>query len=307
MDGAQAAGADGVQLQFFSTDDLVTPDNDIHGLLKRIELNGDQWRDVYAHARQSGLDVWACTFDLPSLALAGMLGVDGIKLNSSDLSNPAMLRATAELGVPFTLGCGASTMDEIAQALETVGEAGARVILMHGVQNFPTSLDSANLRRISLLRSLFEPCVGYADHTDASLPEARAIDLTALGLGACFLEKHITLDRSEKGVDYQAALEPREFKDFVALIRGVESALGDGALRPLTDSDRQYREFQKKSIVAARDLEPGDELTDEAVRFLRTGGTPGLPPARFPELRGRRLARPVSAMSPLSMEHLASA
>ncbi|MBG0791122.1 MAG: N-acetylneuraminate synthase family protein [Desulfovibrionaceae bacterium] len=306
IDAAKAAKADGVQLQFFCTDELVTPNNKIHSLLKRIELDREQWRDIHAHARQSGLDVWACTFDLPSVALAGELGVDGIKLNSSDLASPDMIRAVSALGIPFTLGTGASTLEEIAQALDVAREAGGEdIVLMHGVQNFPTALKDANLKRIKLLRSLFPNCVGYADHTDASLPEAKVIDLTALGMGACLLEKHITLDRSEKGVDYQAALEPQELKEYVAAVRGVETGLGSDALRPLTESDKQYRKFQKKSIVAARDLTAGQAITGDTVRFLRTGGTPAIPPSRFSELDGRILKEGVSAMTPIKMEHLA--
>lgn len=306
VDAAKGAGADGVQLQFYSTDDLVTPSNDIYSLLKRIELDREAWADVHAHARESGLHVWACTFDLPSVALAGQLGVDAIKLNSSDLSNPDMLQAVAGLGVPFTLGCGASTMDEIALGLETARAAGGTdIVLMHGVQNFPTPLEDANLRRITQLKSLFGDPVGYADHTDATLPAARYIDLAALGLGARLLEKHITLSRAEKGVDYQAALEPGELAEYVTLMREVDGAMGANELKPLTTSDKRYRTFQKKSVVACRDLAAGHVLTGGDVRFLRTGAAPELPPSRLPELLGRALNKNVTALTPLRHEDLA--
>ncbi len=306
IDAAREAGADGVQLQFFHTEALVTPNNPIHETLLRIQLGHDAWGRIHEHARQSGLDVWACVFDPPSVELARDLGVDGVKLNSSDLSNPVMLHAAASLGATLTLGCGASTLEEIAQALDVLTQAGATdVILMHGVQNFPTPLEDANLRRIALLRSAFCMNVGYADHTDASDPAAQYVDLTALGYGACLLEKHFTLDRSEKRTDYQAALEPDELMRYVALIRLVEKALGSETVRPLTESDRNYRKFQKKSIVAAIDLPAGRTLREEDVRFLRTGGEPGLPPTMLPELLGRAILADIPAMTPLRLEDLA--
>jgi sialic acid synthase SpsE len=292
VDAALAAGADGVQLQFFRTAELVTPGNPIHELLSRIEFDDEEWADIHAHARASGLHVWACTFDPPSVELALRLGVDAIKLNSSDLSNPG------------GLGRVASTMDEVAHGLAVARAAGGlgRVVLMHGVQNFPTPVADAHIRRMGLLRANFGLPVGYADHTDAENPAARVLDLAALGLGACLLEKHITLDRAEKGVDHQAALEPEEFRAWVARMREAEAALGAGELAPLTEADERYRSFQKKSVVAARDLAAGAVLAEADVRFLRTGERPELSPGDLPRLLGRRLARAVPALAALRPE-----
>ena len=295
VEAAATTGADAVQLQFFSKDHQVTPDHPAFSTLQRIAFSRAQWEPVVAAARATGLDVLACTFDVPSARLALEFRVDGIKLNSSDLSNPDLLDLVAASGVPFTLGTGASTVEEICAAvLAAERHAPLHMVLMHGVQNFPTSIADAHIRRVGLLQRIFDYPVGYADHTDGSMPESPLMDLLALGAGACVLEKHYTMSRAEKGVDYQAALEPAEFARYVQLVRTAETALGPTRFKPLSESDRSYRQFQKKSIVAARDLAAGEILTREMVEYMRTSGDPGLPPTAWPELAGRPLGAPVA-------------
>jgi len=306
VDAAARAGADAIQLQIFARDQQMPPHHDLYGLLGRLELTRAEWEDIYRHARASGLDVFVFTYDLPSLQLALDLGVDGIKLSSADLSNPELIEAAARSGRPFTLGTGASTLDEIADALHLIAAAGGRdVILMHGVQNFPTALEDANIARLRLLQRVFGLPTGYQDHTAADLPIARHLDLLALGLGACVIEKHITRDRGEKGTDYQAALEPAEFAEFVQLFRDAARALGDDEIHPLNESDRKYRDFQKRSIFTARDLPAGEPLQRADVRYLRAGKTGGLTPDVFASLAGKKTRHSIPAFQMLTVGDLA--
>jgi sialic acid synthase SpsE len=301
IDSAVDASADAVQLQFFSPDDLVTPDHDVYSLLHRICFNAKEWREIHEYALKRGIHVFACTYDEPSVKLAIELGVDGIKLNSSDLSNPTLLKLVARSGIPFTLGTGASTFEEIAQAVDTsLSFGGDQLIIMHGVQNFPTAIENAHVAKINLLRNVFPFPVGYQDHTDASHPFSKVIDLIAIGAGACVIEKHITLDRSEKGTDYQAALEPKEFRKFVLQIRLASKAFGLSTLQPLSESDLNYRRFQKKSIVAKRELEAGHIITGKDVLFLRASRN-GLSPSEMYRIEGRPVSRTISAFEPITL------
>jgi sialic acid synthase SpsE len=303
IESAVSAKADAIQLQFFSRKDLVTPDHDTYELLGRLQFSQRRWREIYGYARQGSIHVFACTYDLPSARLAIQLGVDGIKLNASDLSNPDLLKVVAESGIPFTLGTGASTVEEIAEAVKTSAlHGGHQMILMHGIQNFPTAIEDAHVNKVSMLSSLFPFPVGYQDHTDAAEPMSRVVDLLAIGSGACVIEKHITLDRSEKGTDYQAALEPDEFREFVKMLRVAERAMGPRTIKRLTKSDRQYRQFQKKTIVAIKDKRPGDTLQRKDIAFLRTKKG-GLPPTEIDRILGKTLVRSVNRHEPLSMTH----
>ncbi len=290
---AAQAGADAVQLQFLSARDLVVPGHSVADVLNKIEFTAEQWREVFDYGRSLDIDVWACTYDVPSVKLAIELGVDGIKLNSSDLSNPEVLRGVAASGIPFTLGTGASTMEEIARALRICAEENARdIVLMYGVQNFPTLISNLNIARLGLLSDVFGMPVGYADHTDADLPFAGMVDLLAVGQGACLLEKHICMDRVTTETDFQAALEPHEYEQYVDTVKTGWQAFGSREIREFSESDINYRRFQKKSVVAARNLTAGTTIDRNSVLFIRAVEE-GIAPAQFNLVDGKTLKQDV--------------
>ena len=125
--------------------------------------------------------------------------------------------------------------------------------------------------------------VGYSDHTEG--PE---VALAAVALGACVLEKHVTLDRSMPGPDHRASLEPEELAALVRAVRRVEAALGDGVKAP-TAAERRNAAVVRRSLAAAADLPAGAELTREMLTALRPGT--GISPARIDEVVGRHLRR----------------
>lgn len=289
IEAASEAGADAIQFEVLDPDDNIVPGRDGYFVIKRLYFPPETWKYLFDHARTLGLAIFSFAYDMNSLKLALQLGTDGIKLNSSDLLNVDMLRGCAESRLPFTLGTGGSTLDEVGEALSFVLDHGGRkVVLMQGVQNFPTKTEYARVHRMRILREAFGTLVGYADHTDAQTELSKVIDLAALGMGAVVLEKHITMDRSEKGVDHESALEPDEFTTYVKLIKEAEKALGPPRATGLIDADRRYRLFQKKSIVAARDLPEGRIIGREDVRFLRDMNEVGMPPTRVDEVIGKR-------------------
>lgn len=289
---ASEAAVDAVQLQFFQTPANMVRHHRLRPLLEKIEFSAEQWADLVAASRKHGLPVFACAYDRPSLELALELGVDGIKFNSADLGNREMLELAAESGTFFTLGTGASRLEEIGQALSLVlGCGGNRLVLMHGMQAFPTRIEKANIRRIGVLKSSFGALTGYADHTDGDSPFAGEIDLVALGAGACVLEKHFTLDRATKGIDYQAALNPDQLVAYVSRVRDGVEALGDGRPVAFDEDDKRYRQFQKKRIVAARTLGRGTVLTRSDVDLLRTEDGEGMEAAELEYVIGKSLLR----------------
>lgn len=305
VDAAVEAGADAVQLQFFRSEETVTPHHEVFGVLQKIEFSKENWTKIFNHARSKGIHVFVCTYDVPSVQFAVDLKADGIKLNSADLSNPEVVIAVAKSGIPFTLGTGASTLDEISTGVRMAKENGAKdIILMHGVQNFPTKTEDLNILRVELLRDVFELPVGYHDHTEGEDPFAQVVDLIAVGLGASVIEKHITLSRAEKGIDYQAALEPSEFKAFVERIKRAYVALGSKEIKPFTESELRYRKFQKKSIVASRALKAGEVISRDMVSFIRNTD-PGMAPRYFQDLvNGKTLIRDVEQFENISEDIL---
>ncbi|MEQ8907579.1 MAG: N-acetylneuraminate synthase family protein [Vicingaceae bacterium] len=304
VDASAEAGANATQFQIFDMEHVVTPKNDIYETLANITFTKEQWKELEERARKKGLDVFVCTYDVPSVELAKYLNADGIKLNSADLSNPDVIKAVSESGIPFTLGTGASTLEEIYSGLQNCASHGAnKVVLMHGVQNFPTQIDDLNISRLSLLKDVFGLPVGYQDHVDGENPFGKVVDLIAIGIGVQVLEKHITIDRSEKGLDYQAALEPKEFKAYCELVKKGYAAFGNKQPKPFTPSELKYRKFQKKSIVAMQNLKVGDVISRDKVHFSRNN-EPGIPPNRFSEIEGMKVVNPIDAFDNINPSDL---
>lgn len=270
IDSAYEAKADAIQFELLEPDENVIPGKKINELLKTLYFTPQEWKELFSYAKDKNLDIFSFAYDYPSLKLALELKTDAIKLNSSDLMNIEMLKLSSKSNLPFTVGTGGSTFEEISEAVAYIKLCGGKkAILMQGVQNFPTKMEYARISRMKSLKESFKSLVGYADHMDADTKISKTIDLVALGMGAKVLEKHITLDRSEKGVDYQSALEPAEFKEYVALIRDAEVAMGTSEITPLIEPDIEYRIFQKKCIVAACNIEIGDIITRDKIKFLR--------------------------------------
>lgn len=295
IDVAASSAADAVQLQFFHAPANMVKQHKIYPLLEKIEFTKDQWADLVDYGRKSKIDVFACAYDMPSLKLAIDLKVDGIKFNSADLNNFEMVEVVAGSNIPFTLGTGASRMDEIGQAITVALAAGSnKFVLMHGMQSFPTSIESANLRRIKSLAASFDALVGYADHTDGENVFASNIDLVALGMGACVFEKHYTLNRALKGTDYQAALNPDELASYVKNIHQGHISMGSAITKPFNADEIRYRTFQKKRLVAAKNLPVGHVLTRQDIVLLRAEETDGLAAAYLASVIGKKLIKPVN-------------
>lgn len=294
IDAAINAGADAIQLQFFVADETVTPLHEAYQVINEIEFSPKEWKSLVNYCRKSNISVFACTYDVPSVQLAIETKCDAIKLNSSDLSNPEVLLAVAESKLPITLGTGASKLNEIKTGLKFLSEHGSdKIILMYGVQNFPTEIQDLNILRLDLIKDYFPNIpVGYADHTSGNDIFSQYVDMIAIGKGVCVLEKHITLDRSKKGIDFEAALEPKEFQSYVKRVKKSFKALGLKEYDEFSASDLKYRKFQKKSIVANREINKGEIIDSGCVSFVRNK-LPGLAPNLMDLLSGKKAKKKI--------------
>lgn len=280
--GASSADADLIQLQIFRADEQVSSSHPNYKLLQSLELTDCEWSDAFGYAHTTGRDIMAFVYDLPSVRLALSLNPCALKLNSSDLLNAAMLKACAKSKLPLFLGTGASKIEEIIEALSFLQDNGCnKVILMHGVQDFPTCLSDSRISRIRLLKDIFDLPVGYGDHTDSSLQIAPFADFLALGQGVSCLEKHITIDRDLKKTDYQAALNPDQWKFYASNIRAGWSSLSDTCPLDLSAADIRYRQFQKKYAVLRHDISKGSRIELSDVKLLRTSCSDGISGLQF--------------------------
>ncbi len=297
IDGAGTAGADGIQFQVWQARDIMVPHHPAFEQLNKLEMTRAQWSGLASYVRSNYplMEIVACVYDRKSVDFCQEIDVDAFKLHSADLSNPHMIRHVAQTGKRIDLSVGASTLDEIQQAIEWIRETSdTEIWLMYGYQSFPTPTDAIHLDFMMKLRELFERPVGYQDHSDANSDAAFWLPAAAVGMGVDILEKHITHDRSKKGADHEAALNPEEFQRFVSMVREIEAAKGLSIPRPFSEKELDYRKYSKKSIVAARDLAKGTRVRHEDLLFMRAEDL-GLPPDQAHRILDKTLKRDVSA------------
>jgi sialic acid synthase SpsE len=297
IDAAGRAGADAIQFQIWILSELMVPHHPDYERVATIELSQEEWASLtnYVRDRYPAMQIIACVGDRPSVDFCERVGMDAYKLHSADLSNPYMVEYVASTGRRIDLSVGASAVDEITTAIDWIkSTSDSTVYLMYGYQNFPTAVDEVHLRYMLKLKQLFELPVGYQDHSDAETEAAFWLPAAALGMGVDILEKHITHDRSFKGIDHEAALNPDEFALFVDMVRVIEGAMGISTPKPFTAEERKYRKYAKKSLVAGRDLKAGTRLVRDDLRFMRAEDL-GLPPDQAQRLIGRVLRRDVAA------------
>ncbi len=312
VEAAAKAGADAVKFQTFSADRLATegaPKADYQRqgaeetqsqreMLRRLELSAGAHRSLIDACRRHGIEFLSSPFDEESADLLDSLNVPAFKIASGELTNLPFLAHVARKGRPIILSTGMSTLDEVRAAVRTIQEEGNKTVaLLQCVSCYPADPADVNLRAMATMEKAFEVPVGYSDHT-----RENEVALAAVALGACILEKHLTLDRSLPGPDHLASTEPREFAELIRGVRAVESALGSGEKRPAA-AESAVAAVARKSLVAVRDIPAGSAITAEMIVAKRPGT--GLSPSLRDRVVGRRATRDIPAGALLREDMLA--
>jgi len=271
---AAEAGASAVKFQVFEAAELAVPSFPYFGLYEKLGMPDSAWDDLIDLSHSLGLTVYCDVFGLASAERMYRLGADGFMIHAADISNTKLLAWAAASGRPILLSGGGSTWMEISDAVEYLQAKGAQsVSLMHGFQSFPTPLPSAYLHRIILLRKNTGVPVGFASHLAGDDPMAVTLPAWAVAAGADLIEVHLTLDRSQKGLDYFSSLEPAQFADMVRLVRACEQALGPRSMT-LSQEEIRYRQLHRKYLVSTMDIQEGDALTSENTGLRRVKDPP---------------------------------
>jgi N,N'-diacetyllegionaminate synthase len=308
---AAACGADAVKFQTFRAEALVTAgarkaayqQRGAAGqtqleMLKALELGQEAFAELKRVSEELGLVFLSTPFDPDSARLLANLGVAAFKVPSGEVTNHPFLAQIAGFGVPVLMSTGMSELAEVVDAVAVLRANGdPPLALLHCVSAYPAPPDQYNLRAMDSLRSRLGVPVGLSDHT-----LGWEVALAAAARGADVIEKHLTLDRTMAGPDHAASLEPPQFAEMVGQLRVVQSALGDGEKRP-APCERDVMEVARKSVVAVRDLAAGEHFGPDDLTVKRPGT--GIPPRHLADIVGRRLARPVTADTPIAWDDLA--
>lgn len=300
IDAAADAGADAVKFQNYRTEDFVSDRSLTHeyenggrvvresqyDMFKRYELRRESLRVLSDHCRARRMTFFSTPSSEEGIADLLAVAVPLLKNGSDYLTNLPLIRAMARTGLPTVLSTGMATVDEIRDAVDAFRGAGnEQLIVLHCTSTYPAPDEDVNLRKISTLAATFRSLVGLSDH---SFGTTAAIG--AVAMGACFIEKHFTLDKNLPGPDHRFSSDPAEFTQLVRGVRVVERQLGNDRIGP-APSEIESRADYRLSCVAARDLAAGHVLQQGDVAFRRPGT--GLPPKSLDQIVGRKLGSPV--------------
>ena len=306
IDAAKSAQADAIQFEIFDPDTCCIPGTDENLELHDANFTLVQWEKLLNYAKKKKIIRSVFAYDLKSLKFAVEKKVEMIKFNSSDLLNIDMLNFISKTNLPLSLGTGSSTIDEIQSAINFLYKKNKKmkIIIMHGVQNFPTSPKNERANKLDILKKRFNCHVGYANHTAGGSLFSTFVDVIAVGKNISVLEKHITLDRSKKEYDYFSSLEPKEFKQYVKNVRFSEIVNSNNFDFNLTKSDKKYRIFQKKSIVASKDIYKNEKFSEKNLIFIRNMKKEGLSPINFNKIKGKKAKKMIKKFDVIETNHI---
>jgi len=305
---AKDAGADAVKLQTYTADTMTIasdrPEFRIEGSIwhgrNLHELYGEaytpwEWQPRLKQvANDLGLDLFSTPFDATAVDFLEQMNVPAHKLASFELVDLPLIQKMSRTGKPLIISTGMATIEEIEEATRTAREAGAaQIALLKCTSAYPALPEEMNLRTIPELSRRFDVPVGLSDHSmDTAVPVA------AVALGACILEKHLALSRSEPGPDTAFSLEPQEFKSMVEAVRVAEKALGTIHFG-VGEKEAGSRVF-RRSLFVVKDVGSGEVFTSENLRSIRPGH--GLHTRHLPEVLGRRAAHDIARGTPLNWD-----
>lgn len=255
-------------------------------VLKECELSENSFIQLKNYAEQKKIEFLCTPFDIKSVLFLEQLGVKAYKIASADLTNVELIKVIIAKKKPIILSTGMSFWQEIQKTVQLLKEKNASFALLHCRSSYPVWPREVNLKMINRLKQFGHP-VGYSGH-DIGI----TIPLIAASMGACIIEKHITLDKHMRGPDHKISLEPHELKRLVRDIKVADQAMGTNS-RFLLRGEILNRELFGKSLIASRNIQKGEIITAEMIAVKGPGK--GLAPNNMESLVGKRSNRSLDA------------
>ncbi|MFH0923774.1 MAG: pseudaminic acid synthase [Candidatus Falkowbacteria bacterium] len=307
IDAAADAGVDAVKLQTY-TADTITIDCDkepfqvkvndawkgqtLHSLYQKAYTPWDWQPKLKKYGESKGLVVFSTPFDNTAVDFLEKMNVALYKVASFEVVDIPLLKKIGQTKKPVIMSRGMSSAEELELAIKTLKDNGApQIAILHCVSSYPAKPEEMNLATIPDLNKKFNVITGLSDHTLGI-----AASVAAVALGACIIEKHLTLSRAEGGPDAGFSLEPSELKELAQSIRIAEKAIG----RPNYTAGAGESEniIFRKSLFIVKDIKKGEKFTSGNVRSIRPGH--GLAPKHYDEIIGKSSAVDIEFGTPLS-------
>ena len=223
------------------------------------------------------------------------LNTPAYKIASFELVDIPLIKYVAKTGKPMIMSTGMANLGEITEAVDAARNAGCNdLVLLHCISSYPSPIEQANLRTIPDLAKQFNVIAGLSDHTLGT-----SVSVASVALGACVIEKHVTLSREDKGPDSEFSLEPEELKKLCVESKEAWLALGEAGYerKPAEEESVKFR----RSIYVVKDIAAGEKLSRENVRRIRPGF--GMAPKHYEEILGCTAVCNIERGTALKFEH----
>lgn len=288
------AGADAIKIQTYRAETIALPGAEFEfedgsrmsqvDFFKQYEISREDHKILFDYARKIGITMFSTPSYCDDVDFLDELKVPAFKTGSDDLTNYPFLEYIARKGKPMIVSTGMSTLGEVEEAVRTILKTGNdQLILLHCTTSYPPETRYANLNIMKTLQLAFDVPVGYSDHIPGIFSP-----VLAASMGACAIEKHVTLDRNLKRQDYQVSLEPLELKEMVEQIRLIPVLRGK-SIKKVYPQEEKWRRNARKSLVAACNMKSGEILKIEDIKIIRPGS--GIHPRYLNMLVGKTLKK----------------
>ncbi len=312
MEAAKKAGAHAVKIQTY-TADTITLDHDgpeffiegglwdgkkLYDLYKWAHTPWEWHEALFGKGKELGLAVFSTPFDDTAVDFLEDLNSPAYKIASFEAIDLPLIAKVAATGKPMIISTGMATFDEICEATETARDSGCGgLVLLHCVSGYPTSVEDSNLRTIPDLAEKFGVIAGLSDHTLGP-----AVPVAGVAQGACLIEKHLTLKRSDGGPDAAFSLEPEELEKLCGgCVQAWESL---GCVNYDIKLSEDHNQIFRRSIYVVEDISSGEELTTKNIRSIRPGN--GLHPKELPNVLGQHALNNMKRGTGLQWEDISS-
>lgn len=296
VDVAVKANVDAIKFQAFHTNKLIKknvekPNYQVKNLknrnisqfdmLKKLEISKEHNRKLINYCKKNKINFISTPYDNESLKELLDLGVDTIKIASTDLTNLSFIRKIAKSKKNIILSSGMSYMNEVDLAVKEISKYNQKLILLQCTSDYPTAEKEAAISVVPKFKKKFKCLVGFSDHTKGTGASPYAVCL-----GAKVIEKHFTINKKDIGPDHKASLSPLELVNLVKEIRKVENYL-DIKIKKPTKSELNSRKFLQKNLVAANKIKKGSIFNEKNIVCMRTGGK-GFSALKYYDFIGKR-------------------
>lgn len=311
VDAIAESGAQALKIQTYTADTLTIRSDapafrvagghglwggrTLYDLYKEAHTPWEWHAQIFERARERGLVPFSTPFDPTAVAFLEDLGVELYKTASAEIVDLPLLREVARTGKPMIVSTGMATMGEIDAAVNAIRDAGGnKLVLLACTAAYPAEPAEAHLGNIRTLRDAFDVPVGLSDHTLGI-----GVAVAAAALGAVAIEKHVTLDRADGGVDSAFSLSPEELSQLVVASEQARVAVGSGTGFGPTPQEQTVLKL-RRSLYVVEDVAAGDPVTRDNVRSIRPAG--GLSADSIEIVLGRRFAKDVSRGTALTWD-----